>query len=146
MASMCSLLKVRKKKKGTTPCYAQHGQLWSSSVIEDHPSDPEVVLRSLQHQSQDKDSVMKSTPNILESLQDPSELVSLVRTEWFERPEGRYSKDEWVGRQFLLYYQADKIAAHCENFTGADYTVSHDSTPSVRIKLMTTERQYRRQI
>ena len=76
---------------------------------------------------------MGSTKDVFRSLQDPSQLIPLMRTEWFESLGGHYAADEWVGGQFLLHYQTEKMTAHFEDFTGTDYTVSLNSALSMKI-------------
>ena len=57
-------------------------------------------------------------------LQDPSELISLARTEWFKDLGECYTKDRWFGGQFLLYYESEKMAAQYQDLRGAECMVS----------------------
>lgn len=107
MAPWCLSLVTRRRKTKNPPVYPQYRYLWSSSIIEDHPSAPEAVAP--QNQPQDKVASMRLPKDIFNSLQDSSNLIPLVRTEWIEGVGGRYSKDEWLGEQFLLYYETEKM-------------------------------------
>ena len=124
MALWCLPLGIHRRAKKATRTYPSHRQLWSSSIIEDHPSAPEAVEGSSQYQSQHEASAMKTSQGLSRMLQDPSELISLVRTEWFEGPGECYTKDRWFGGQFLLYYETEKMAAQYQDLRGAECTVS----------------------
>ena len=132
MAPWCFALRVRLTKKKAALVYRKHGQIWSSSFIEDHPSAPEAVAESSQYQSHDEGLIMDSPRTDFQSLQDPSKLIPLLHTEWFENSRDRYFKDEWAGGQFLLYYQTYKMTEHFEEFTSMDYKVSLKSALGIK--------------